>query len=136
MNDTITTPSLNSFRKAGYEVDISHNRIWKIAYNDFETGKIVTKKVLKDISTMKLDNAVNKAVNGEVIYELLPKGGITEVIVFDPESDLNFTAKATCSNKDNYDKRIGVDKCLSRIIGLMLVCEYQNKEGFKVRVKT
>jgi hypothetical protein len=132
MNDTVKTPTLKAFREAGYEVDIVHRRAWKVAYNDFPTKKIVVKTVLNTLSVMYRPE--DKDENG-VLYELLPRGGKTEVTVNDPGSGLDFTASAICRDDENYDKRVGVQRCLDRIIGLMLVCEYQDK-SFKVRVGT
>jgi hypothetical protein len=99
---------------------------------DFYTVKMVVKTVLNTKDMMVEDESGDSGV----LYELLPKGGKTEVTVNDPLSGLDFTASATCRDDENYDKSVGVGRCLDRIIGLMLVCEYQNKDGFKVRVKT
>lgn len=132
MNDTVKTPTVADLRKSGYKVDVVHRRAWKIAYNDPPTGKIVVKNVL---NTKRIMEDHSKDGYDLVMFELLPKGGQTEVTVKDSVSGLDFTASATCRDDENYDKGVGVQRCLDRIIGLMLVCEYQDKT-FKVRVGT
>jgi hypothetical protein len=131
MNDTVKTPTVADLRKTCYKVEIVHRRAWRICYSDYKTGKLVVKNVLNIKGVM-----LNETDSPDpILIELLPKGGVTEVTVSDSVSGLDFTASATCRDSENYDKRVGVKKCLDRIIGLMLVCEYQDKT-FKVRVGT
>jgi methenyltetrahydromethanopterin cyclohydrolase len=134
MNDTVKTPTVADLRNTGYKVGITHNRVYKMAYTDFTSGKIVVKNGVNPVSTLREAN-IDSNSDG-VLYELLPKGGRTEVTVTDEVNKIDFMASATCREDENYDKRVGVSRCLDRIIGLMLVCEYQNKDGFKVRVGT
>ena len=133
MNETVKTPTVAELRKAGYGVRVTHNRVYKMAYNDFASGKIVVKNSTNPISTLKKTN-IDCNSDG-VLYELLPKGGVTEVTVIDPVSNLEFTASAACRDSENYNKEVGVERCLSRIIDLMRICEYQDKT-FKIRVGT
>ena len=134
MNETIKTPTLAELKAAGYEVDIDHCRLFKIAYEHPTTRKLVIHTVCHPRQFMSCNSEADEEIG--LLSELLPKGGKTNVMVRDPVSNLDFTATATCREDENYDKRIGVEKCLDRIVGLMLVCEYQNKDGFKVRVRT
>ena len=125
MNKTVRTPTLAELKTAGYEIDIHHNRVHKVAYSDPNTGKLVVTNVVG----RKMDE------NGYVLFELLPKGGVTEVSVTDTVTGLEFAASARCRDDENYDKRVGVNRCLDRIIGLMLVCEWKNEAGFTVRLQ-
>jgi hypothetical protein len=121
MNDTVKTPTVADLRKTGYKVGITHNRVYKMAYTDFNSGKIVVKVVLNVLENLRV---LNRDCNSDgVLFEILPKGGKTEVIIFDPVSRLDFYASATCRDDENYDKKVGVQRCLDRIIGLMLVCQ-------------
>jgi len=130
MNDKIRTPSLAEVRAAGYKVDISHRRLHKVAYTSPQTGKLVVHNVCHVKEFVNTDS-----VKEFMLFELLPKGGLTEVTVTDPVTNLEFFASSRCHEVDNYDKRAGVEKCLERIIGLMVVCEWKGDEGFKVRLQ-
>lgn len=116
-------PTLNEIKKAGYTVDINHNRDHTVV-DKTDAGKIVTKTIRKPHHTF------TKSEN-YCMWELLTKGGQTEVIVKDNESN-EFIATSECRNDENYEKAIGISHCLERIVGLMLVCDGQN--GFKMRL--
>lgn len=117
------TPTVREFRQSGYQVRVDHKRAWKTSYVDFETRKIVTEVVYKTPREM-----VNSDFDGEVLIELLPRSGKTEVTVFDPNSGLDFFADATCRDDENYNKKIGTKKCLERISDLIRVCNYSNQD--------
>jgi hypothetical protein len=51
----------------------------------------------------------------QVLYELLPKGGRTEITVIDPNSKLEVFAYADCHSNENYNKTVGVEKSLERV---------------------
>ena len=42
------------------------------------------------------------------------KGGFTEVSIFDKNDNLIGEGKSICSNKDNYDKKMGIRIALGR----------------------
>jgi hypothetical protein len=47
---------------------------------------------------------------------LNPKGGITSLSIVSPYArDLSINVNATCHPREHYDKKIGVQMCLSRI---------------------
>jgi hypothetical protein len=72
--------------------------------------------------------------DNSIIWELLPKGGKTLVTVTDPDTGLEFIGVTRCRDDDNYNKREGIERALNKIVDLMRGYEYQNKEGFKVKV--
>ena len=127
MNDTVKTPTLAEVIVAGYRVDIKHRRRVKMATKDLSTGKLLVKTSLKEKHELSFDLFSYN--------ELLAKGGVTEVTVTDPEFGLEFFASATCRDDEEYCKKTGINKCLDRIIGLMLVCEYKKDNGFKLRLQ-
>ncbi len=128
-NDSVNTnrtPSLSEFRNAGYVVNIEHQRRFRVAYKDPNTGKLIVHTTLGE--KQEYEDA------GEYLaWEILPKGGKTIVTVVDPVSDLEFFADSTCRDDENYNKRFGVQKCLERVFSLMLVCQHQDK-NFQLRV--
>lgn len=125
MTNPIRNPSLAELTAAGYVVNIVHNRRHKVAYMDPANGKLVVK-----IFTEPDHPPVEPR---DVLTELLPKGGKTEVWVTDPETSAEFYGYAICREDENYNRKDGVNRALSRIIGLMLVMD--GKEGFKFRLK-
>lgn len=123
----IKIPSLSEVKAAGYDVKINHVRLFKVAYIDDLSKKLVVKNVLKTYGEMRNDISEN------ILNELLPKGGKTEVILTDTETNVEFYASTTCRNDENYSKSIGINKALERVIGLMLVCD--GRDGFTMRIK-
>lgn len=133
-NEKLKTPSLADFKSAGYIVEIKHNRLFKVAYKNPVNGKIVVKvvnhKTIENLIPGSTDGCLVDAV--PITSELLPKGGMTEIWVTDPETSAEFYGFARCSDKENYNKAVGVVKALERVMGLMLVLD--GKEGFKCRL--
>lgn len=127
MNTAVTVPTVYQFRKAGYKVRVNHCRQLKVAYINPRSNKLVVKNV------MVTDEADGAAMESDqILGEVLPKGGETRVTVFDSESQLEFVGVARCHEVDNYNKKVGVQKALEQVIGLMQVTE--GKDGFKMRV--
>ncbi len=132
MNNTINVPTLTEFRKGGFTVNIEHYHRYKIAYKDRQ-GKIFVETIyrrreyIEDPSFLYFKPFTKEAC--PVLFELLPKGGRTEVTVIDPETKAEFWASAVCRKDENYNKFIGVNQCLSRIADLMAVCD--GTDGFK-----
>ncbi len=140
MNEKLKTPTLAEVKAAGYVVEVKHNRLTKIAYKDTVNGKIVVKVVdhkthLDLINNFKIAELTDGfKINTELfISELLPKGGLTEIWVTDPDTSAEFYGFAKCSDKENYNKAVGVTKALERVMGLMLVLDGQ--DGFKMKLK-
>ena len=129
MNDTIKTPTLTEVIAAGYRVDIKHRRRYRVAYIEAGSKKLKVETLLLEKWFVDIDPVPNE------LMELLSRGGVTEVTVTDPEFGLGFFASATCRDDEEYCKKSGIDKCLDRIIGLMLVCEYKKDNGFKLRLQ-
>jgi hypothetical protein len=115
----IRTPTLAEVKAAGYHVSITHNRLCRVAYQDLSTGKLVVKTMTRRELPREEDCETPEAAHKMVttITELLPKGGLTEVWVTDP---------------DNYNKRDGVNKALERVVELMLVMD--GRDGFKMKL--
>jgi hypothetical protein len=114
------TPTIVDLRKLGYKVKVSHYRNHKAAYVDYN-GKIVVKNLLGLVR--------NAYGNDEgTLVELLPKGGVTEVTVRDPDTNLDFFANSTCRDDECYKKKTGVETCLERIHNLMLVVDGKTDE--------
>lgn len=103
-------PTIKEFRKAGYKVNVDHQRAYRIAYTDFKTGKIIIKTVFNTAHVMNKGDDTD-----QVLYELLPKGGRTEITVIDPNSKLEVFAYADCHSNENYNKTVGVEKSLERV---------------------
>jgi hypothetical protein len=139
MNEKIKiSTNLSDFRKASYGVKIVHNRKFKIAYVEPITGKLIVKIIYNDTLSMTSDGLNpdwnKKPKKSEFCFsELLAKGGITEVTVTDPETKTDFYAKSICREDENYNKAVGVEKCLDRVYDLMTVCD--GVDGFKMKIK-
>lgn len=116
--------TIKEFRKAGYKVHVDHRRLWKIAYIEPRNKSLVVKTVENTQGVMSRGGTPDE--NG-VLYQLLPKGGRTEVTVTDPATGLDFYAYADCRSDENYNKRTGVEKCLERVAELVLVCSHHNE---------
>ena len=130
MNDTpIKTPTLAELRDTGYVINIEHNRARRIAYT--KNGKMIVKDIL-DSEIPEL-NIEEDSDYGFGLGTVLPKGGLTEVWVTDPETSAEFYGYGRCHSKDNYNKRTGIGEALKKISGLMMVMD--GKEGFKCRLK-
>ncbi len=126
MNNTpIRTPSLNEFRNAGYSVNISHLRRYKVAYIPLHSSKLVVKTFFQP-EHPRVDPKL-------VMTELLPKGGKTEVRVTDKETGAEFFGYSICHPKDNFKKSEGINEALKRVTGLMLVMD--GTDGFKFRIQ-
>lgn len=114
--------SVKEFRSKGYKVSIKHWRRWKVAYVEPVSKKLIVGNVLSLRSNMECD------LEDGWLSELLPNGGKTEVKIYDPASGLDFFADSTCRTDENYNKAIGVQKCLERITDLIRVCAYNNQD--------
>lgn len=116
------TPTLKEFIESGYAVTIQHNRRHRIVFFDDNTKKLIIKTTE---NYPKNDFYVSK--------ELLPKGGMTEVWVVDPETSAEFYGYGKCNTNENYNKSVGITKALERITQLMLVCD--GKNGFTMKIE-
>jgi hypothetical protein len=118
-------PTIQDFRKAGYKVRVDHRRLWKIAYIEPRNGSLVVKTVENTQGVMNRGGTPDE--NG-VLYQLLPKGGRTEVTVIDPNSKLEVFAYADCHSNENYNKTIGVEKSLERVAELVTALASNNED--------
>lgn len=131
MNEApIKTPTLAELRAAGYIVDIEHNRLNRVAYA--KNGKVIVKEVLSS-EISGLEEEVEGSELGFGMVAVLPKGGMTEVWVTDPDTSAEFYGFGRCHPNDNYNKRDGINEALKKITGLMMVMD--GKEGFKCRLQ-
>lgn len=119
-------PTVKFLRENGFDVEITHTRRFKIVELDKMTGKIVTRHLLSSWEYAKGENR---------LAEFLPKGGLTEMYVTDTtiKDSPTFYVKSVCSTKDNYNKKIGVSKCIARMVDFMRVCD--GKDGFTNRLQ-
>ena len=53
------------------------------------------------------------------IYDYDCRGGMTEVEIYDHNTQCGYIGLATCSNKDNYNRKIGVKIALGRALKKM-----------------
>jgi hypothetical protein len=130
--------NLTDFKAANYGIKIVHNRRYKVAYLEPITGKLIVKVIVNDTQSMTPNglnsNWVRKPNQSDLCFsQLLAKGGVTEITVTDPETKTDFYAKAICREDENYNKAYGVEKCLSRVFDLMLVCD--GKDDFTMKIK-
>jgi hypothetical protein len=131
MNEApIRTPTLAELRAAGYVVEIEHDRLNRVAYA--KNGKLIVKEVLSS-GIPGLEEEVKGSELGFGMVAVLPKGGMTEVWVTDPETSAEFYGYGRCHPNDNYSKRDGINEALKKIAGLMMVMD--GKEGFKCRLQ-
>jgi hypothetical protein len=131
MNEApIRTPTLAELRAAGYVVEIEHDRLNRVAYA--KNGKLIVKEVLSS-EIPRLEEEVRNADLPFGMKAVLPKGGMTEVWVTDPDTSAEFYGFARCHSDDNYDKKTGVLEALKRVAALMLVMD--GKEGFSLRLQ-
>jgi len=77
-----------------------------------ETVKSLRQKGLK-VVVYHHRRITQEAVGGGKIDE---KGGFTEISVLSKEGKFLSGGKSVCSNKDNYDKKMGVKIALGRAI--------------------
>ena len=135
---TNTSTSLADFKAVGYDINIVHNRRYKVAYLEPITGKLVVKVIVNDTQSMT-PNGLNpdwtkKLEKSDLCFsQLLAKGGVTEITITDPETKTDFYAKSICREDENYNKAYGVNKCLCRVFDLMTVCD--DVDGFKMKIK-
>lgn len=121
----IKTPTLAELHAAGYKTHVEHRRVHKVAYYCPTSGKLV----IKDFTPP----AHPPVKPDSVMTEMLPKGGMTEIWVTDPETSAEFYGFAKCHPEDNYNKRAGVNEALKRVAALMLVMD--GTDGFKCRLQ-
>jgi hypothetical protein len=120
------TPTLKDIKNAGYYVNIRHLRAHSVAYKSGDLLEVGVVTVEKEI-------AESAERHGEGLFALLPKGGRTEVEVYDPETKAKFWADAVCHPDDHYIRAEGIKECLKKISGLMLVCD--GTDGFRCRLQ-
>jgi hypothetical protein len=60
-----------------------------------------------------------KYVKGSMSCEYCPRGGSTEITVFDPVRQFGFVGTARCNECDNYNRKVGVRIALSRALFIM-----------------
>ena len=126
METTYTVPTVKDLRKAGYKVFVKHCRLFKVSRLNYEKNRVdVT------IESFFAIQGMEKKVC-DSIFELLSKGGSTEIIVTDPKSGSEFSYTAVCSRHDNYCKKTGVELALKHIAGMMVVRDGQ--EGFEYKM--
>ncbi len=123
MNKTIRTPTLAEIKAAGYTYEIRHFRHYDVAYKD-RYNRLAMTTMLEPINPSR--------IWGDVITNAKPKGGRTRVTVFD-ETGREWTADAKCRDDDGYNKKDGINRCLDRIVGLMLVLD--GTEDFRCRLQ-
>lgn len=131
MTKTVEIPTLEELRAAGYVIKIKHNRPTKFAYVDPKSKKIVVKVVVNDPNNNLDYPRFSLEFLDPIVSELLPKGGKTEIWVTDPTTSAEFYGYSRCHSEDTYEKRIGINKAIERVVQLMLVMD--GKEGFKIR---
>jgi hypothetical protein len=126
MNDTpIKTPTLAELAAAGYSINVEHNRLHKFAV--VKNGKMIVKEILSSHVPGLEHNS------DDSVLTLLPKGGMTNVWVTDPETKVEFYGYSRCHPNDNYSKRDGINEALKRIAALMLVTD--GVDGFNLRLQ-
>ena len=126
MNNTpIKTPTLAELAAAGYSINIEHNRRHKVA---FLSGD---RMVVREAFENELEGLRREADAG--ISVPLPKGGVTNIWVTDPETKAEFYGYGRCHPADNYDKHTGINEALKKIAALMVVMD--GKEGFNLRIQ-
>jgi hypothetical protein len=82
--------SVQNLRQMGYKVKVWHTR-----------------------------NEIEKQRFGGFSYELDPHGGMTEVEIYDMNAQQSYVGLATCSDKDNYCRKLGVKIALGRALKKM-----------------
>lgn len=123
------TPTLSDVRNAGYVVDIVHLRRFDVVY--VQNNKIVNKTVERAVKPSTPQQREDIWLRS--LEVLNAKGGTTQLTVNDPKTGVDFYAESRCSVDDNYDKGVGIQKCLERVTGLMVVCD--GTEGFKMALE-
>ena len=116
-------PTIHDLRKAGYKIKVTHSR--RVRFATLTRGKLIISVELMSLYDFNHNLILAK--------ELLAKGGVTHMTIFDPETEAEFVAHATCRNDEAYCKLTGINKCLDRLVALMLVCD--GKDGFKYRLQ-
>jgi hypothetical protein len=82
--------TVHQLRKLGYKVTVHHTR------NEIEKNRFCG-----------------------MTYELDPRGGHTHIEVYDMAEQNSYIGEALCSEKDNYDKKLGVRIALGRALKKM-----------------
>ena len=118
------TPTLKEIKAAGYYVNIRHLRAYDVAYK-------VNDRLYKEVMYLEKDRANQSELMGFGLHALLPKGGRTEVEVYDPETKARFWADSSCHPEDHYVCSEGIKECLKKVTGMMLVSD--GVEGFDCR---
>lgn len=119
------TPTLNDIKNAGYYVNIRHLRAHSVAYKvgpRLETGVVMVEKEVAETAERQ----------GEGLFGILPKGGRTEMEVYDPQSRTRFVTHANCHPDDHYVCSEGIKECLKKVTGMMEVND--GVEGFLYRL--
>jgi hypothetical protein len=130
MSEQTFPSTVAELRKVGYKVKVSHKRAFKIAYLDWNSKKLIVKRVYAYSGASYEETPFD---NPNTLFELLPRGGRTELSIRDPETGIDFESLATCRDDENYNKKTGVARCIFLAIELMKVCEFKNDVGFKIK---
>lgn len=96
MNDKIKLPSIHQLRKSNYKCRIIHKRY-------YEGYGLLSKREMEDVIFQKHCKS-----------RISPKGGCT-LIEITTSTGENFKSEAVCSQKDSFNRRIGLQICLGRI---------------------
>jgi hypothetical protein len=91
--------SVEDLRKSGYKVRVAHKRFCKFDYS--------TTLVIPTLHGIKGDS-------------ILPRGGITQVDIRTPDGEELF-GEAKCSDKDNYNKSIGLQIAIGRAMNSKVI---------------
>jgi hypothetical protein len=98
-------PSVKELRKAGNKIRIQHFRyIGHAGGEGLIVGNCYPEK------TIRANN------NGTGAMYMSPRGGVT-VMEFTPVGGNPIETKAFCCNSDNFNRKVGVLKCLARALG-------------------
>lgn len=98
-SNTDSVPSIVDLRRLGYKVRVSHFR----NVLNF-TGRPFVERVTK----------LSKAAGNYKDFPILEHGGRTEIELTNREG-VTFHALAECSNKDQFNRRLGNHICLARL---------------------
>lgn len=65
------------------------------------------------VRVLHFRDSIEKETFGGIRTRILPKGGMTKVIIDSPNGD-HFEGISRCSKEDNYDKKLGVRIAIGR----------------------
>lgn len=119
------TPTLKEIKAAGYYVNIRHLRAHDAAYkigSRLETGVMMMEKEVAEAAERQ----------GEGLFSIRPKGGRTEIEVYDPESRTRFCCFSLCHPDDHYVRSDGIKEALKQVTGMMSVKD--GVDGFRYRL--